>query len=61
MIEEMIPEEWRPGLVVPVWKRKGDVHDPGKYRGTTRLSHVPKMLEIIMDGRIIKKCWDRRI
>ena len=32
-----------------------------KYRGTTRLSHVPKMLEIIMDGRIIKKCWDRRI
>ena len=31
-----------------------DVHDPGKYRGITRLSHVLKVLEIILDGRIIR-------
>ena len=26
-----VPEEWRTGLIVPIWKRKGDVQDPGKY------------------------------
>ena len=31
MREGKIPEEWRMGLIVPVWKRKADVHDPGKY------------------------------
>ena len=24
-----ITEKWRMGLIVPVWKRKGDVHDSG--------------------------------
>ena len=24
--------EWRMGVIVPIWKRRGDVHDPGKYR-----------------------------
>ena len=38
--------------VVPVWKRKGDVRDPGKYRGITLLSHVLKVLERILDGRM---------
>ena len=28
------------GLIVPIWKRKGDVHDPGKYMGITLLSQV---------------------
>ena len=31
MREGKIPEEWRTRLIVPVWKKKGDVHDPGKY------------------------------
>ena len=47
-----IPEEWRSGLIVLVRKRKGDVQEPGKYRGVTLLSHVLKMLERILDGRI---------
>ena len=46
------PEEWRTGLIVPLWKRKGDVHDPGKYRGITLLTHTLKLLERILDGRI---------
>ena len=40
------------GLIVPVWKRKGDVHDPGKYQGMPLLSHVLKVLKRILDGRI---------
>ena len=31
------------GLIVPIWKRKGDMHDPGKYRGVTLLSQVLKI------------------
>ena len=26
-----VPEDWRTGLIVPTWKRKGDAQDPGKY------------------------------
>ena len=37
----------------PTWKGKGDVQYPGKYRGIT-LSHVMKVLERILDGRIRK-------
>ena len=35
-----------------IWKMKGDVHDPGKYRGITLLSQVLKLLERVLDGRI---------
>ena len=53
MHEGRIPQEWRMGLIdiVPIWKRKGDVHDPRKYRGTTLLSQVLKLLEEILDAR----------
>ena len=39
-----VPEDWRTGLFVPIWKRKGDAQDPGKYRGITLLSHIMKLL-----------------
>ena len=47
-----IPKEWRMGLIVPIWKRNGDVHDPGKYRGITLLGQVLKLLERVLDARI---------
>ena len=48
-----VPEDWRTGLIVPIWKRKEDAQDPGKYRGTTLLSHIMKLrLERIMDKRL---------
>ena len=34
MKDGRIPNEWRMGLIVPIWKRKGDVHDPGQYRAS---------------------------
>ena len=54
MQEGRIPKEWRMGLIVPIWKGKGDVHDPGKYRGITLLSQVLKLLERVLDA------WIRR-
>ena len=57
MREGSIPEYWKTGVIVLTWKGKGDVLDPGKYRGITLLSHVMKVLERILDGRI-RKCGD---
>ena len=42
-------------MIVPIWKRKGDVHDPGKYRGITLLSQVLKLLERVLDARIRRR------
>ena len=47
-----LQKKWRTGLIIPVWKRKEHFHDPGKYRGITLLSHVLKVLQIILDGRM---------
>ena len=55
MQEGRIPKEWRMGLIVPIWKRKEDVHDPGKCRGITLLSQVLKLLERLLDARIRRR------
>ena len=43
------------GLIVPIWKRKWDVHDPGKYSGITLLSQVLNLLERVLDARIRRR------
>ena len=43
------------GLIVPIRKRKGDVHDTGNYRGITLLSQVLKLLERVLDARIRRR------
>ena len=42
-------------LIVPIWKRKGDVHDPGKYRGVILISQVLTLLERVLDARIRRR------
>ena len=58
MQEGMMPKQWRMGLIVPTWKRKGDVHDPGNYRGITLLSQVPKLLERVLVALIRRRLGD---
>ena len=43
------------GLIVPIWKRTGDVHDPRKYRGITLLNQVLKLLERVLDAMIRRR------
>ena len=50
-----IPIEWRMGLIVPIWKKKWDVHEPGKYRGITLLSQVLKLPERVLDAMIRRR------
>ena len=37
---------------MPIWKGKGDIHDPGRYRGITLLSQSQKFMERILDARV---------
>ena len=56
MQEGRIPIEWRMGLIVPIWKRKGDVHDPGKCRGPhTTQSSTETVRERVLDARIRRR------
>ena len=55
MAEGKIPKECRTGLIIPLWKRKGDVQDPSKCRGITLLSQVFKLLERVLDVMIRKR------
>ena len=38
-----------------MWKKKGDLQAPRKYRDITLVSHTMKLLKSILDGRIRKR------
>ena len=49
----VIPTDWKRGLVVPLWKGKGDILDCNNYRGVTLLSVPGKVFARIIRGRIL--------
>ena len=51
--EEIVPPQWREGLIVNLYK-KGDKEDPGNYRGITLLSVVGKVFCKILDDRLVQ-------
>ena len=53
-VKEKIPEDWRKSLIVPIFKKKGDILECGNYRGIKLLEHELKILERILDKRIRK-------
>ena len=55
--EEIIPRQWRDGLIVNIVK-KGDREDPGNYRGITLLSVVGKVFCKILNNRLVQ-CLDK--
>ena len=50
-----IPDEWRLALIVPIWKGKGSVQDPRKYRGITLISQVQKVFERVLVRRLTEQ------
>jgi hypothetical protein len=46
------PPEWRLGIVVPLWKRKGCKRDKAMYRGICLLSVGTKLLARIVSSRL---------
>ena len=55
--EEMVPRQWRDGLIVNIFK-KGDREDPGNYRGITLVSVVGKVFCKILNNRLVQ-CLDK--
>ena len=41
---EIIPTDWKRGVVVPIWKGKGDTQQCNNYEGVTLLSLPGKVL-----------------
>ena len=50
---EVVPKEWREGLIVNLLK-KGDKEEPGNYRGITLLSVVGKVFCKILNNRLVE-------
>ena len=42
----IVPTDWKRGLVVPLWKGKGDYQDCNNYRGVTPLSVPGKVIAL---------------
>ena len=51
--EEIVPRQWREGLIVNIFK-KGDREDPANYRGITLLSVVGNVFCKILNNRLVQ-------
>ena len=50
-----IPEDWSRSWMVNVYKGKGDALACGSYRGIKLLEHARKVLERVIEGRVVRK------
>ena len=55
--EEIVPRQWREGLIVNIFKKR-DREDPANYRGITLLSVVGKVSCKILNNRLVQ-CLDK--
>ena len=49
---EHAPDEWCNSLTIPLYKRKGDALQCGKYRGLWLLEHGMKVWERVLNERL---------
>ena len=49
-----IPESWTTGIIIPIFKKKGDPRDPSNYRGVTLVSILGKVFTKMLNVRLEK-------
>ena len=57
----IVPEEWSQGIISPIYKNKGDLTDPGNYRGITILSCFGKFFTALLNARLNKFLEDSNL
>ena len=57
----IVPDSWTIGLIVPIFKNKGDIHDPDNYRGITLLSCMGKLFTMIINTRLHRYLEDQML
>ena len=50
----VFPEIWTLGMILPVYKNKGDRLNPDNYRGITLVSSVGKLFTAVLNARLTK-------
>ncbi len=48
----IIPFDWSLKVIIPIYKNKGDIHNPDNYRGITLLSCIAKLFTMIINTRL---------
>ena len=56
-----VPKEWLIGLILPLYKNKGDPSDADNYRGITLLSCFGKLFTAALNHRLYKFCDENLI
>ena len=56
----VIPTDWKRGLIVPIWKGKGDARECSNYRGVTLLSVPGKVFARVLLNRIRQQLLDHQ-
>ena len=46
------PDVWSKGIILPLYKNKGDINDPDNYRGITILSCFGKLFTSLLNKRL---------
>ena len=47
-----MPDEWKTSVMLPIFKRKGDIRSCASYRGVKLLEHGMKVVERVLEKRI---------
>ena len=48
----VVPSDWAKGIIIPIFKNKGDPEDPDNYRGISLLSCAAKLFTTVLNNRL---------